>query len=396
MDDVRIDGVDVTGAPLKIAIVLDDSIDRPDGVQQYALTLGGYLEQAGHTVHYVCSDASRTDVTVHSLARNMAVKFNGNGLRVPLPTSRKVLREFLARERYDVIHVQTPHSPLFAARVVDEARRVQAGAVRIVATFHILPDGPLSSFGTHLLGKLLRRNLRKCDAFAAVSAPAAVFAREAFGIDCVVIPNAVDTAAFAGAVKHERPMRGPGDPLVVAFLGRLVERKGALELVEALGALPREMVTQLDVRIGGKGPLLRDLEAAIATHGLGEEVTLLGFVSEADKPQFYADADLAVFPATGGESFGIVLIEAMASGSGVVIGGDNPGYRSVLGERREVTVDARDADAFAASLARIINDSSLRATIHAEQAALLGAYDIRVTGAAMLELYRGADAAANR
>ncbi|WP_430867795.1 glycosyltransferase family 4 protein [Demequina aurantiaca] len=373
---------------LKIALVLDDSIDRPDGVQQYALTLGGYLEAAGHTVHYVCSQASREDVTVHSLARNMAVNFNGNGLRVPLPTSRKELRAFLERERYDVIHVQTPHSPLFAARVVDEARRVQARTVRIVGTFHILPDGRVSSAGTHLLGRLLRRNLRKFDAFVAVSAPAAQFAHEAFGIDCEVIPNAVDVAAFAGAVSDERPMRGPGDRLVVAFLGRLVERKGALELVQALGALPAQTARGLDVRIGGKGPLLGEIQSAIETHGLADVVRLDGFVSEADKPQFYADADLAVFPATGGESFGIVLIEAMASGAGVVMGGDNPGYRSVLGGRPEVTVDARDAAAFAVALERVLGDAGLREEIHAEQAELLRAYDINVTGAAMLELYR--------
>lgn len=387
-DSARTDGAQAASRPLKIALVLDDSIDRPDGVQQYALTLGGYLEGQGHTVHYVCSEASRDDVTVHSLARNMAVTFNGNGLRVPLPTSRKALRTFLDRERYDVIHVQTPHSPLFAARVVDEARRVQARSVRIVGTFHILPDGPVSSFGTHALGKLLRRNLRKFDAFAAVSAPAAAFAKAAFGIETVVIPNAVDVASFADAVKHERPMRRPGDRLVLAFLGRLVARKGALELVEALGALPRETLDGLDVRIGGKGPLLGDLEAAIEAHGLGAVVQLLGFVSEGDKPQFYADADLAVFPATGGESFGIVLIEAMASGSGVVMGGNNPGYRSVLGERPEVTVDAADAEKFATALARVIDDAQLREQIHAEQMELLRAYDINVTGAAMLELYR--------
>lgn len=374
---------------LKIAIVLDDSIDRPDGVQQYVLTLGAYLEREGHTVHYVCSESSRDDVTVHSLARNMAVNFNGNGLRMPLPTSRKAIREFLDRERYDVIHVQTPHSPLFAARVVDEARRLQARTVRIVGTFLILPDSRVSSAATHLLGRVLRRNLRKFDAFVAISAPAAEFAQDAFGIDCELIPAAVDVGAFTTAVHTPRPVRGPGDKLVVSFLGRLVERKGALELVQALAELPGQTVRGLDVRIGGKGPLMGDLEAAIEATGLDDVVRLEGFVSEADKPQFYADADLAVFPATGGESFGIVLIEAMASGAGVVMGGDNPGYRSVLGERAEVTVDARDAGAFAVALELLVIDVELRAAIHAEQAELLRAYDVNVTGAAMLELYRG-------
>ncbi len=369
---------------MKIAMVLDDSIDRPDGVQQYVLTLGAFLEREGHEVHYVCSDATRDDITVHSLARNVGVTFNGNGLRVPLPTSRAKLREFLEREQYDVIHVQIPHSPLFAARVVDEARRLHARTVRIVGTFHILPAGPVSAAATRGLGFWLRRNLRKFDAFCAVSAPAVEFARHAFGIDATMIPNSVDLTAFADA----RRTSTTDGRLVVAFLGRLVERKGAQELVAAVAALPAEVRTRLDVRIGGKGPLRDKLEGAIETAGLSDTVTLKGFVSEEDKPSFYADADLAVFPATGGESFGIVLIEAMASGTGVVMGGNNPGYLSVLGDQPEVAIDPRDTKAFAHSLARLIEDPLLREELHDEQAERVKRFDVAVVGKQVLELYR--------
>ncbi|GIG54919.1 phosphatidyl-myo-inositol mannosyltransferase [Demequina activiva] len=381
-------------------MVLDDSIDRPDGVQQYVLTLGAFLEREGHEVHYVCSEASRTDVTVHSLARNVGVTFNGNGLRVPLPTSRSMLRDFLERERYDVIHVQIPHSPLFASRVVDEARRVQARTVRIVGTFHILPDGAVSEYGTRMLGRWQRRNLAKFDAFCAVSAPAAQFAARAFGITATVIPCAIDTTLFQnlapfsssralddenGAKFSER--RGEGGRLRIVFLGRLVERKGALELIAALGALPSSVRDRLEVRIGGKGPLAGAVEAAAAAHGLETMVTLDGFVAEEDKPAYYAAADIAVFPATGGESFGIVLIEAMASGAGVVLGGANPGYLSVLGDRAEVSVDARDTAAFAGALRRLIEDDALRAELHAEQAERVKRFDVAVVGEQILALY---------
>ena len=379
---------------MKIAMVLDDSIDRPDGVQQYVLTLGAFLEREGHEVHYVCSEASRTDVTVHSLARNVGVTFNGNGLRVPLPTSRAMLRDFLERERYDVIHVQIPHSPLFAARVVDEARRVQARTVRIVGTFHILPDGLVSEYGTRALGRWQRRNLAKFDAFCAVSAPAAEFAARAFRIDAQVIPCSIDTSLFATDV----PASGRADAdagsradarLRVAFLGRLVERKGVLELIDALAALPAPALARLDVRIGGKGPLLERAQAAAERAGLADVVTFDGFVAEEDKPGFYAAADIAVFPATGGESFGIVLIEAMASGAGVVLGGANPGYLTVLGERPEVSVDARDTAAFAAALARLIDDAPLREELHAHQAERVRRFDVRVVGRQILALYTG-------
>lgn len=370
--------------PMKIAMVLDDSIDRPDGVQQYVLTIGAYMRSQGHEVHYVCSDATRTDVTVHSLARNVKVTFNGNDLRIPLPTSRALITAFLTRENYDVIHVQMPHSPLFGARVVAAARAVNP-RVRIVGTFHILPDSRLSAAATRLLGRVLRRNTRLFDARCAVSQPAADFAHTTFGGHWDVVPNAVNIAAFAGT----RPRPAPeGRRLVVAFLGRLVPRKGAAELLQALWLLRPEVRDLVEVRIGGRGPLERELRADITQRGLEDTVTLAGFISEDDKPQFYADADIAVFPATGGESFGIVLIEAMASGAGVVLGGDNPGYRSVL-ERDDALADPKDALAFSHLLERVFTDASVRDRIAADQRERVKRFDAATVGERVLALYGG-------
>ncbi|WP_062302977.1 glycosyltransferase family 4 protein [Demequina subtropica] len=371
---------------MKIALVLDDSIDRPDGVQQYVLTLGAFLSRSGHEVHYLCSTSARSDVTVHSLARNVGVTFNGNGLRIPLPTSRRAIRELLDQERYDVIHVQTPHSPLFAARVVDEARKLQARSVRIVGTFHILPDSRLSELGTHALGRVLARNLRRFDAFMAVSEPAAEFAARTFGISATVVPCPVEVTRFAAEAAARDPEPGEDGRLVVAFLGRLVERKGVLELVHALDALPVELQERLEVRIGGRGPLMGDLEAAIEVSALSR-VSLPGFVAEEDKAAYFADADIAVFPATGGESFGIVLVEAMASGAGVVLAGANPGYLSVIGDDPRVSVDARDSNAFAAALRLLIEDSAVREELHAEQAERVQRFDVERVGAQVLEVY---------
>lgn len=375
---------------MKIALVIDDSLARPDGVQEYVRTIGRAMGERGHEVHVLCSGEAGSPppgiAAVHSLTSNVGVTFNGNGLRTPRPASRSRLHRHLAAERYDVIHVQTPHSPLFAARVVRQARRVQGDAVRIVATFHILPDGAVSEWGTRALGLTLRRNLRLFDAFAAVSAPAAGFAQRAFGIEATVIPNAVrvdEIAAQAAAQPWPADERGR---LVIAFLGRLVARKGAVELVEAVAALPAEVRDSLVLRIGGKGPLSARIEELVARHRLGDVVSLEGFVPDDAKPGFMAAADLAVFPATGGESFGIVLTEAMAAGAGAVLGGDNPGYAWTL-DNPEAVIDPRDREALATRLGTLVTDRGERAAIHAQQAARVRDFDVSVVAERVLGLY---------
>jgi phosphatidylinositol alpha-mannosyltransferase len=297
-----------------------------------------------------------------------------------------MLRGFLDRERFEVIHVQTPHSPLFAGRVVREARRLDPG-VAIIGTFLILPTGTLSRVGTRALGLALRHNLRLFDRFCAISPAAVDFARLSFGVECRMIPAAVDVAGIARASQPRR--KGDSDRVVLAFLGRMVERKGVLELVEALARMPAEARSRMEVRLAGRGPLLDEVRRRVDAHGLAGIVTMPGFVSEEDKPRFLGEADVAVFPATGGESFGIVLIEAMAAGAGAVIGGDNPGYRSVLGDGPDVLVDPRDTSTFASLLARLVRDPSLRRRIHEEQRERVKSFDIEVVGAEIEELYRG-------
>ena len=375
---------------MKIALVIDDALARPDGVQEYVRTIGRAMGERGHEVHVLCSGDAGEPPTgiarVVSLTTNVGVTFNGNGLRSPRPASRRRLREHLAAERYDVIHVQTPHSPFFAARVVRQARRVQGRGVRIVATFHILPDGAVSEWATRALGLSLRRNLRLFDAFAAVSAPAAAFAKRAFGIDAAVIPNAVRVDDIAAQAAAKPWPVDPSGRTIVAFLGRLVERKGAVELVEAFALLPPKARGKVALRIGGRGPLASRIEGLVAQHGLEASVTLEGFIADDDKPGFMAAADLAVFPATGGESFGIVLTEAMAAGSGAVLGGDNPGYAWTL-DNPDAVVKPRETGAFAARLGTLLTDTNARAALHAQQAERVKDFDVAVVAERVAALY---------
>ncbi|HTH72515.1 MAG TPA: glycosyltransferase family 4 protein, partial [Candidatus Pristimantibacillus sp.] len=106
-------------ARLKIGLVLDDSLDKVDGVQQYVLIVGRWLTAQGHDVHYLVGETKRTDLPgMHSLARNVKVRFNKNRMAIPLPANLRAIRALLKREQFDVLHVQVPYSPALAGRII--------------------------------------------------------------------------------------------------------------------------------------------------------------------------------------------------------------------------------------------------------------------------------------
>jgi phosphatidylinositol alpha-mannosyltransferase len=142
------------------------------------------------------------------------------------------------------------------------------------------------------------------------------------------------------------------------------------------------------VIICGKGPLENRLKTYVKKQHLNHVVTFTGYVSERVKPNYLATADIAVFPSTGGESFGIVLIEAMAAGANVVLGGDNAGYRSVLGEHPDQLVDVADTAAFAKQLHHFIVSSRARTAAYKWQQQQLTRYDVRTVGDELLKLYQ--------
>ena len=137
--------MNVTKNKLKIAFVLDTTLDSEDGVQQYILVLGNYFKLRGHDVHYIAGETHRTDIdNLHSMAKSMNVRFNGNKVIYPLPAKIGPIKKLLEKEKFDILHVQVPYSPLFAAKVVKYAPKTTA----IVGTFHIFPFNKVAYFGT--------------------------------------------------------------------------------------------------------------------------------------------------------------------------------------------------------------------------------------------------------
>ncbi len=364
---------------LNIGLLLDDTLDTPDGVQQYVLTLGRWLSNRGHTVHYIVGASKRMDIdNMHPLAKVLRLKFNGNRVGTPLPVSMRKVRRLLAELDLDVLHVQMPYSPFFAAKVI----RAADPKTKIVGSFHVLPNGWLESLGARMLGWALYRSRKRIDICISNTHNTSIFYHSAWGVASEIIPNPVNLDRF-----YQAQARPHNSPKKVVFLGRFVERKGALNLVRGIALLPSSI--KAEFHLGGKGPLLQKAKDLSRDLGLEGVITFDGFIDESDKPAYLAQADIAIFPSTGGESFGISLIEPMAAGVPVVLAGRNPGYESVMHNYDELLFHSAEPQKIADILQYwLVADSKLIKNTASSLAQHVKQYDIdKVVGQKILEIY---------
>ena len=373
----------------RIAFVFDDTLDVLDGVQQHIVTLGKELARRGHDVHYLVGQTEHSPVpNTHAMSRNVMVRANGNRMRIPLPASRRLIARTLAEGGFDILHVQAPYSPFMAGRVL-EAASPDTG---VVATYHIAVSDPLSAVGGMALGAINAHTHRRIDEVIAVSDVAARYAAITAHTRARVIANPVDVRMMrdrAAAADNGTLNSDTVAPHIV-FLGRFVKRKGADILLDAIeyGEQHQLFPAGTHVTMAGKGPLLDACRHRAV--GFDTPITFTGFIEESAKPALLRSADVAVFPATGGESFGIVLLEAIASGATVTLAGDNPGYHStLLGDTDALfPVHGRDAARILAErIARAINDTTWAKQVHAREALLLDRYDVRTIADQVEQVY---------
>lgn len=368
---------------LTIGFVFDDTLDALDGVQQHIITIGTELVRRGHDVHYLVGETHHSPVpqTV-SLARNVMVSFNGNRMRIPLPVRKREIRAALAHNNYDILHIQAPYSPLFGGRVLECAPQ----STGVVATYHIAPIDRRARYGGRALGLVNAHSHRRVDEVIAVSQVAAQYAQFTAHTHGTIIANPVNVEKFATAA--HRATRDAAYPHIV-FLGRLVPRKGAQLLLDALdygerhGMFP---MPGLHVTIAGDGPLMDDCVQRAAR--LRTPVQFVGTVDEG-KADLLASADVAVFPAIGGETFGIVLPEAIASGAGVTLAGDNPGYRWTMrgDEDALFSVGPDHARVLAERIERALTDAPWARRLHAREEALLDRYNVQAVTDEVEQVY---------
>ena len=354
-----------------------------DGVQQHIITIGTELARRGHDVHYLVGETHHSPVpqTV-SLARNVMVSFNGNRMRIPLPVCKREIRAALAHNNYDILHIQAPYSPLFGGRVLECAPQ----STGVVATYHIAPIDRRARYGGRALGLINAHSHRRVDEVIAVSQVAAQYAQFTAHTHGTIIANPVNVEKFATAA--HRATRDAAHPHIV-FLGRLVPRKGAQLLLDALdygerhGMFP---MPGLHVTIAGDGPLMDDCVQRAAR--LRTPVQFVGTVDEG-KTDLLASADVAVFPAIGGETFGIVLPEAIASGAGVTLAGDNPGYRWTMrgDEDALFSVGPDHARVLAERITRALTDAPWARRLHAREEALLDRYNVQAVTDEVEQVY---------
>ena len=363
---------------MRIGIVCPYSFDVPGGVQFHIRDFAEYLLLHGHTVSVLAPADDDTPVPAYVVpaGRAVPVPYNGSVARVNFgPVTAGRVRRWLGDGEFDVLHIHEPVTPSLSILALWQATGP------IVATFH---TSQLRSRAMQAAYPLLRPSLEKISARIAVSEDARQMVTTHIGGDAVVVPNGVYVDVFARAPVEPRWQGTPERP-TVAFVGRLDEaRKGLPVLCEAI---PEVLAAAPGTRflIAGRG----DADAAIERlDPLSRKACeSLGSISDDEKRALFRSVDAYVAPHTGGESFGIVLIEAMSAGA-PVIASDLDAFRRVLADGDlGVLFSAGDSAALARELLALLADPARRQRLSAAATVAVRRYDWSVVGAELLEVF---------
>lgn len=357
---------------MRVAFACPYAWDDPGGVQVHVRELARRMVAEGHDVLVLAPVRHRAEEAwVRAIGRPVDITYNGSNAPIdPRPWSFPRVREELRAFRPDVVHVHEPFTPstsMWATLAADAP---------VVATFH---TGAERSRLYDLAAPLLRLIARRLVVRVAVSRVAARAAAARIGGSFEIVPNGVDVGRFADA---EPADLGEGRKLL--FVGRLDERKGFRTAVAAFGRLAAER-SGLRLIVVGEGPERTAIDA-LPVEGRSR-VTMLGAVSNADLPPYERACDLFLGTSVGGESFGVVLVEAMAAGLPVVAS-DIPGYDEVVTDGVEgLLVPPRDPVAVATAAAAILDDPDVAARFAAAGRTRVASFDWRVVGARLEALY---------
>jgi phosphatidylinositol alpha-mannosyltransferase len=340
---------------MKIALVSPYDFAYPGGVTNHIFSLEHYLTRMGHEVKII-APASKAVPTFGDrfipIGRPRAIPTSGSIARVTISTRLSpAIKAVLAKENFDIIHLHEPLMPMLCTTVL------RLSQTKTVGTFHAFAGRPAYNFAKPLTIRFLRRWFSKLDGKIAVSQPAMEFANKHLPGHYDIIPNGVDLERFSPDV----PPIGEfcDGKLNILFTGRLEKRKGVNYLLKAYPQV-KEAVPDSRLLIVGPGTRLRkSYEKYVRRHGL-KDVVFTGHVPYDDLPRYYKTADVFCAPATGSESFGIILLEAMAIGKPIVASNIDGYARLVTPGADGLLVPPRDEKMLAQALISLLSDESLR------------------------------------
>jgi len=311
---------------MKIGMVSPYDWSYPGGVRDHIRHLSTELMKLGHEVR-IMAPASRIQENVHEnlyiMGRTTPIPINGSIARIAWDsTLTPLLQTILLREQFDILHIHEPLVPGLPLTALRLFRGVTVG------TFHAFARSSMTSTSYLAYASacpFLRPYFKRLNGYIAVSTAARQFVSHYFPANYRVIPNGVDLERFHPCVPPLARLRD--NKLNILFVGRFERRKGIKYLLRAI-PLVRDQHPNTRFIFVGEGHRRGDMERFVAQQGWSD-IIFTGYVSDKELPRYYASADLFCSPATGGESMGIVLLEAMASGVPVVAS-DIVGYATVV------------------------------------------------------------------
>ncbi len=338
---------------MKIALVSPYDYPYPGGVTNHVHHLYEEFTGLGHEVRILAPssnrDLERDEVDVYRIGAVRRIPANGSIARITLSfrLTRRV-KEVLASERFDVIHAHEPLMPFLPPTVLRVSDAVNIG------TFHAYRG---SYYGYFYGRPILRRVFNSLDGRIAVSRSAKRFVRQYFMAPYKIIPNGVEAQRFNPAVVAPLPEFTDGRPNIL-FVGRPEKRKGVGYLLRAYPRIKAAFPEARFIIVGAGDWEESKYRSYIERHQL-RDIVIVGRVSDEDLPRYHRSAHVFCSPAISGESFGIVLLEAMAAGLPIVAS-DIEGYREVLTNEDEgFLVPPRDVAALADGVCTLLQDRVL-------------------------------------
>ncbi|MEE8204720.1 MAG: glycosyltransferase family 4 protein [Dehalococcoidales bacterium] len=367
---------------MKIALVSPYDFAHPGGVVNHILALDRQFTRMGHDVR-VIAPASQGVPTIGDrfipIGRPRPIPASGSICRITIslwlaPRIKKVL----AREKFDIIHLHEPFMPMLCSAVLRYSETANIG------TFHAYHGSPGYNFGWPISALILYRRRRKLMGKIAVSRPAMNFASNHIPGHYDIIPNGVDLEHFTPDVAPIERFRD--GKVNILFVGRLEKRKGLDHLLKAYRQVKAEVPESRLIVVGPGTRLRKKYEKHVRRSGL-KDVVFAGYTSYDELPRYYKTADIFCTPATGRESFGIVLLEAMAVGTPVVATNID-GYAGVMTQGKEgLMVPPKHDTELARALLLLMSDEPLRRQMGARGMATAQQYDWKKIARQVFELY---------